>query len=340
VSVTRRDTLTRRLRSIAIVTTAFVLVTPALPLLLAAGLLFDVAAATTGRRDFAAVRLIMVGWIYLGAELLGVIALGAVWLGSAAGRIDRILIGGTYTIQRWWAGTIFASVSALLGLRFEVEGSEVLTPGPILVFMRHSSIIDNLLPNVLITAPHGIRLRYVLKRELLADPALDIAGSRLPNYFVDRGSDDREVGVEAIRRLGTGLTPQEGVLIYPEGTRFTAERRSRILARLRSSHPGLYERAASLRSVLPPRPGGAVALLGVQPAADVVIAMHRGLDGFSHVRQILNGGLVGSTIRVRFRRFAHADIPTSSAEREAWLFDRWSEVDQWVCSSPADPDSR
>ena len=33
---------------------------------------------------------------------------------------------------------------------------------------------------------YHLRLRYVLKRELLWDPCLDIVGQRVPNIFVDR----------------------------------------------------------------------------------------------------------------------------------------------------------
>ena len=318
------------MRSTSIVLTSFLVVTVSLPLLLLIALLYDLAAVVTGRRYFMAVRLIASGWVYLGAECIGITALGGLWLATGGGRIRPVFISGTYAIQRWWAGALFATIRTLFAFRIEVEGSELLGPGPILIFMRHTSIIDNLLPNVLITAPHTIKLRYVLKRDLLSDPALDIAGSRLPNYFVDRRSTDSEAEIAAIGRLGSGLGIDEGVLIYPEGTRFTAERRTRALEHLRSSSPDLYERAAALRSVLPPRLGGPLALLDAQPRADVVIAAHTGLDGFSHIRQILGGGLVGSTIQVRFRRFAHSDIPTDPAQQADWLYDRWAEVDDWI----------
>jgi 1-acyl-sn-glycerol-3-phosphate acyltransferase len=320
------------MRSLSLVLGLFLGVTLALPLLLLVALFYDVVAFGTGRRHLVAVRLITIGWVYLGAECLGVIALGGLWLASGGGWARSWLISGTYVIQRWWAGIIFRTIRTLFGLQVEVDGSELLTPGPIMVFMRHTSIIDNLLPSALITTPHGIKLRYVLKRELLSDPALDIAGNRLPNYFVDRRSADPDGEVAAIHRLGSGLDTTEGVLIYPEGTRFTPERRSRALEKLQSSNPDLYERATAMRSVLPPRLGGPLALLDAQPAADVIIAAHAGLDGFSHIRQILSGGLVGSTVRVRFRRFPHGEIPADAAERADWLYNRWTEIDEWIQS--------
>ena len=65
----------------------------------------------------------------------------------------------------------------------------------------------------------------------------------------------------------------------------------------------------------------------------MVIASHVGLDGFSHIRSILDGGLVGSTVRVRFQRFPIADIPSNRPERIDWLYDRWAEVDDWIRES-------
>ena len=64
----------------------------------------------------------------------------------------------------------------------------MVEPGPVIVMIRHASILDNLLPSVFVAWPHKVRLRYLLKRELLSDPGLDIGGKRLPNYFVRRGT--------------------------------------------------------------------------------------------------------------------------------------------------------
>lgn len=327
----RASTVQRRSRSVGIVVGLLFVSTLLLPVLLLAALAFDLFRLATGHGKLVALRLTVIGWVYLAAEVLGIAALGAVWLVTGGGRARGPFIRGTFAIQRWWAGSLFSVIRTLFGLRVEVEGDEVLTPGPIHVFMRHASIIDNLLPSALITAPHGIRLRYVLKRELLSDPALDIAGSRLPNYFVDRAAGGASE-MTAIGELGSGLGANEGVLIYPEGTRFTPERRERALARLEEKEPGMLERARGLQAVLPPRPGGPLRLLDVDPAADVVIAAHVGLDGFSHIRNILDGGLVGGTVRVRFQRFPIDTIPTDGEDRVAWLYDRWEEVDAWIRS--------
>ena len=84
------------------------------------------------------------------------------------------------------------------------------------MLIRHASIVDNLLPAELVARPHGIRLRYVLKRELLADPCLDIAGRRLPNYFVRRGTGEAQE-LERVRALGHGLGPARRRADLPRG---------------------------------------------------------------------------------------------------------------------------
>lgn len=324
----QRPVLVRRARSIGIVIGGLVGASLLLPVILLAAAAYDLYRFATGKRRFVAVRLVVIGWVYLASEAAGILALGLVWLASGGGRVRSLYLRATYGIQRWWTATLFRTIRTMFQLRVEVEGSEVVGPGPVHVFMRHASIIDNLLPGVLIAAPHGLKLRYVLKRELLSDPALDIAGNRLPNYFVDRtAGGDAEVA--AVGSLGMGLQRDEGVLIYPEGTRFTTERRERALARL-EGQPRLLERARRLRHVLPPRPRGPLALLDAEPPADVVVVAHWGLDGFSHITNILDGGLVGSTIRVRFERFPIEGIPTGSDERVEWLYDRWEEVDAWI----------
>ena len=101
----------------------------------------------------------------------------------------------SHTAFRWsgstGTSTRFGSCS---GSRSLPTAAGEIPPAPILVVSRHASLIDTLLPGRYVTQPFGIRLRYVLKSELLVDPALDIAGNRLPNVFVDRGGDtDREL---------------------------------------------------------------------------------------------------------------------------------------------------
>jgi len=313
-----REVLTRRIRSVGSIVIMLIVLTPLMPLLLVlAGLL-----GLLRRTNFVVVRLLVFGWVYLIGELLGVCGAGVILLIARPG--SRRFLDLNYRLQSWWALFLFRWVSRLLRLSFEVQGDDEIEPGPILIFMRHASIIDNLLPLVFVSDPHNLRIRYVLKKELLSDPALDIVGNRLPNCFVDRESGD-EAQLQALRDLVTGLQPHEGAIIYPEGTRFTRRKRLAILAKLEGSE--FFARAAAMERVLPPRINGPLAMLEGAPGADVIICAHHGLEGFATVGDILSGRLVGSTIKVMFRRVARRDVPTDRQLCIDWLYAEWARVD-------------
>lgn len=317
-------TLPRRLITVPGVVIAFVVVSLALPLLLATGLLVDLARWVVSRRPAMATRLVAFLWLYLLGEMWALPALAVAAM--AGGRRATEL---TYSLQGAWTWWNFDAMRAIFGLSFSVEGSDAIAPPPIILLSRHASIVDTLLPAVFVTRAHRIRLRYVLKKELLVDPALDIAGNRLPNHFVDRGPGGTEPETAAIRSLAEAMAPTEGVMIYPEGTRYSVEKRARYTAPLVRKGGVVAELASGLERVLPPRPGGTLALLDAT-TADVVVLAHRGLEGFARVKDIWSGGLVRSRVELRFWRVARADVPDARSDRVEWLFRLWNEIDDWV----------
>jgi 1-acyl-sn-glycerol-3-phosphate acyltransferase len=329
VEETRGETVLRRLRTIPPLVLGLLALTALLPLLLVLALVVDIARRLAHGVPPTAARLLAFLWVYLAAEVAGLAAMAGAWALSLGGRRGAALRRMTLGLQQRWAGVLFGAVRVLFGLRLEVTGSEEIAPGPVIVLIRHASIVDNLLPSVLIAGPHRIRLRYVLKRELLADPCLDVAGRRLPNYFVRRGTGEA-VELERVRSLAQGLQPDEGVLIYPEGTRFTPERRRRAIARIGERDPELAARAERLRHLLPPRLGGVGALLDGCPDADVLVIAHHGFDGMRLVSDIWRGGLVGLLVRVRITRIPRSAVPAAGTARADWLYDIWQDVDDWL----------
>jgi 1-acyl-sn-glycerol-3-phosphate acyltransferase len=317
-------TLTRRLVTVPSVFVLAVATTVLLPVLVPAALIVDVVRKFTSSLPFMAVRLVGFGWVYLVGEVWALITMAFAGLWGPARAVAM-----TFALQRAWTAWNFRALRFFFSLDFEVTGSDQVPPGPILLLSRHASMIDTMLPAAFVVRPHGIKLRYVLKKELLVDPALDIGGQRLPNYFVDRRAANPESEVQALRKLAKGLGPDEGVIIYPEGTRFSEEKRVRYTERLRKKPGRVGEVAGGLRRVLPPRPGGTLALLE-SSKADVVVLMHRGLEGFARLKDIWQGHLVGSKIAVHFRRISRSEIPESRSSRVDWLFDLWAAVDGWV----------
>lgn len=290
------------------------------PALFVFALLVDLARFASAGRPFMSIRVLAFGLVYLAAEVSGLAMLA----------LDRS-IDGTYAVQSRWGHALFAAVSALFRLRFVVEGDEVLTEvDRSVVLVRHTSIIDSLLPTIFITRAHGMRLRFVLKRELLEDPCLDIAGLRLPNHFASRTREGTADDLAAIRVLAEGLAPDEGALIYPEGTRFTAEKRECALARLAVDAPALLDDATALVHLMPPKPAGVAALLDGAPTADAIFVAHDGLEGSASVTDIWSGALLGRTVRVRMWRVPRGDIPDEPYARTRWLYAEWRKMDAWL----------
>ncbi len=310
---------------------AFVLVTVLfLPLAIVA-VVVDTALWLKRRKPWMAIRLLAFLWWFLAGELRGLAGLFFAWLLSGPWRGDspqrrrRV-----FALQASWAAGHLAGIRVIMGLKFEVEGDELIEPSPVLVLIRHASIIDNTVPATFISRPHAISLRYVLKHELQSIPTLDIGGHWIPTCFVRRGSDDAGRQVARVRTLGEDLGPGDGVLVYPEGTRFTPAKLARAKAKIRESDPSVAALADGLQHLLPPRLGGPLTLLDAASNADVVVCGHVGLDGFEHISDVWTGDLVGKAVRVRFWRHARSEVPETEEERIAWLYARWQALDDWV----------
>jgi 1-acyl-sn-glycerol-3-phosphate acyltransferase len=170
-----------------------------------------------------------------------------------------------------------------------------------------------------------------MKKELLWDPCLDIGGNRLPNVFVDRKSKNREAELMQIRGLAEGMGRHDGILIYPEGTRFSRKKLAASLERLKASgRKELYELALKMKNVLPPRPAGVQEIFDAAPEADVVFCAHAGFEGAVNMYQLLHGALVGALIKMKYWRVPASLIPKGHEERMVWLYERWLEVDRWI----------
>ena len=319
----------RRLITVPTVIVAWAISILVSPLLFAGALVVDGSRALRSRAAPIAWRLVAMLLAYLTGEVFAVAGAFVMWLCSGFGRDRTSLVRWSYKLQLWWGNLLWEAARLIFRLRIAVEGSNVARPGPILILSRHASIIDNVLPFQLFSRAHGMTLRYVIKKELLVDPALDIAGNWLPNHFVDRRAMDPDGEIRALRRLGSGLTENDGLLIFPEGTRFTRDRQERALAGLAKRNPRFYRHVAGLRHLMPPHPGGALALLEAS-AADVVLVAHHGFDGFARIKDIWAGGMVGRLVNVRVARIPFEEIPEGRGHRTEWLFKVWQEMDDWI----------
>lgn len=309
----------RRLLTVTGMICALWLIIPLLPALFVCALIIDLVR---GAKTFSTTRLTGFLFCFLVVENIGLAALFFTFLTTRAG--TRARHQRTFTIQRAYTAGHLWSVQQLFSLRFVVEGSELAATGPFVALVRHASLVDVLVPGGFIANVHHIELRYVLKKELLVEPCLDLAGHWIPNHFVDRGGGDTERELSAIRELKAGIGEREGVLLYPEGTRFSRRKREKLLEGPDKA------RAEPLKHLLPVRPGGALTLLDAAPSCDVLFVGHHGLEGLTRVKDIWQGTLVGKTVTIRFWREPAASIPSDSAARLAWLDAHWQRIDNWL----------
>lgn len=318
----------RRLLTIPLFVLACSALLVSLPLLLPLAAAVDLVRG----RDLASARCLLLSVVYLSCEVVGIAACFGLWLvrGPWTGTDVAFYLRSNFILQRWWARTLYRGVERIFRMRIELDGADAVRAGPFILFLRHVSIGDTLLPAVFISDRHDLMLRYVFKRQLLWDPCLDIVGNRLPNCFVRRASEGQRE-IESVQRLADDLGPKDGVLIYPEGTRFTPRKRASILTRLAAGDDvNAYERAVALRHVLPPRLGGALGLLERATGVDAVFCAHIGFEGAGKFKDLLDGSLVRQRIRVHFWRVAADSIPKDAAGRAAWLYENWRRIDDWV----------
>jgi hypothetical protein len=223
-------------------------------------------------------------WCYLWCETIGIVASFCLRLRHGMPARDgprrAAFLDSNFALQCWWANALKTAAQRLFALRFSVTGERALDGTPAIMMPRHASIADTIIPMVFYAIPERIRLRYVLKRELLFDPCLDIVGNRRPNCFVARRGDRTDV--DSIIALARDLGPADGLLIYPEGTRFSSARRGRGLAALEPrTSAAQFEQMRRWVDLLPPHISGTRALVETAPDRDLVFCAHVGFENAS-----------------------------------------------------------
>ena len=300
-----------------------------LPVIVVAAAVVDLAS---GLRRFPTVRLGVFALVYVIHEWVGLVL--AAWL-RVAELIRLFDATGSRqlvryrNIQAWWATSLLTWARRLLGVRFDLDDLGTLPADGFVLLSRHASMVDALLPAVVVAGRLRRFVHYVIKQELRWDPNLDLYGHRLGNYFVARDGDG-DAEARAIERFAEASQPESALVIFPEGTYSTPARKRQVRESLaRRGHDTLVALADDLKHLLPPKPAGTLALLTSRPTADVVFFGHVGLEGVtdSGLRRLLP---LRHPVVVRWWVHARATVPTSAEEQIAWLNDQWRTLDQWV----------
>jgi hypothetical protein len=324
-----------------------VVLAPLVPIVAVLGVVFlplEIAAFAFVTRylpgRLKSLRLAWLLLVWLLRESVGVLLLFGLWLASGFGWRLR-----TASFQRqhvrlmgWYLWGLIGVAQRTLGLRLVTEespGSLVveprLAPRPVLVFSRHAGAGDSVLLAHELVNTYGRVPSIVLKDTLQWAPCLDIVLNRLPNRFVSADPAPGAGAVDAIGALAAGLPPDGALILFPEGGNFSESRRRRAIERLvEQGRPTLADKARRLATVLPPRPGGALAALAAAPGADVVFVAHTGLERLSSPRQVLAGIPLEHSVRMAWWPVPAGEVPAGEQERVTWLYEWWERIDAWI----------
>lgn len=268
-------------------------------------------------------------------QLLGMFVLYAAWLATGFGLARGAFRRWNHKIMSGWSRVNVIAMAWIYQMRFDVEGDDLARGRATLLLSRHSSIIDTIVPIALLGWGQDIGFRIVLKYELLFSPPVDSIGHCRPVAFVKRGTGELAQELDNIRKLAGGLQTNETVLFFPEGTRFTPQKKAQVVAKLAVKNPEAAAAAEALRHVLPFRPAGTHALIDAAPHADLLFCAHTGFEDANQLEDFLRGSLYRKHVKVKYWRIAARDVPRDRAAREALLAEHWTKLDDWVAKNRA-----
>jgi hypothetical protein len=127
------------------------------------------------------------------------------------------------------------------------------------------------------------------------------------------------------------MDSDDAFVIFPEGANYTERRFRRAVEKLHDiGRPDLAERARELENTLPPRSTGVKTALASAPEPhDVFFVGHAGLETFVSWGDIWRGMPMDTEVAVKLWHYPYEQVPAPE-EQEAWLYDVWSEIDEWI----------
>ncbi len=322
-----------------------VLIAPALVVAIVASLLtlplWLVAAAFVSRYVPGNWRILRILWflfLYLLVEGIALVVMFVFWVMSGFGWKLRSPFSQHvhYSLLAMMLGIVVNTAKRTFRLTIALEGppptSGQIRTRPALVLSRHAGPGDSMLLMDALCNIYDREPRIVLKEFLQWDPAVDVILNRLPASFVPPGPGAGDGGVvEAIRELAETMDVDDAFVIFPEGANYSIGRAEKAIRKLYEiGRPDLAERAGMLKQTLPPKPKGVMTALASAPlGSDVFLVGHAGLEGFVTAGDIWRAMPMDTKVAVRIWHYPAEQVP-GPAEQEAWLYDRWAEIDTWI----------
>jgi len=278
--------------------------------------------------------------LFMHREVEAILACTCLWL-LCLGRVQTPQMQRRhYLLMRWFLSSARRWGELLLAVTVQVTddgfAETVLAADqrPLLVLSRHSGPGDTFYLVDMLLDRYRREPRIVMKEILKLDPCIDLAGSRLPNYFVPPPLQRRDGSWESsIADLSATMNACGALLLFPEGGNFSEQRRRRRLALLLRRGRRLdAERAARMHYVIAPEPGGALTALNAAPGADVILIAHGGLSGLGSTGGLFRRAPIDQVFRVHLWHIERAAIPDGDEAQRQWLLDCWQCIDDWVAT--------
>jgi 1-acyl-sn-glycerol-3-phosphate acyltransferase len=290
-------------------------------------------ALTRSRKPLIFTRLLIT---YFAHELATLLACGALWLISGAGRFMRTARFQQlhWRLLRWYVRGIAARAISALEISVSPEHSPeavqaLEADAPLLAFSRHAGPADTILIADQLLSRFDRHPSVVFKEALAIDPSIDLLAHRLPHAVLDT-SDRTECETE-ITRVTEQLDHRGVLLLFPEGGNFTPERRRAALRKLRrTGRRREATEAEQMPHVLPPHPTGVQTALAANPTANVIFAAHTGLGLAAYPSQMWRNMPIGRTLHTRLWLAPASEIPRDPDQQTEWLYDWWKRIDDWI----------
>lgn len=315
----------------------FIVLTAAVTVLSPLLLLIAAAISPLASSRLRPLRVALYTLLWMQREVVVILVCLCLWIATPGDMASPRVRERHYRVMRWFLRSARVSGERILGVTVAVEDdgrADVALRAnrePLLVFSRHSGPGDTLYLVELLLDRYGRAPRIVMKEILKLDPCIDLAGARVPNYFVPPPPRRRDGAWEGeISGLAAGLDDRGALLLFPEGGNFSERRRRRrLLALLRRGRRRDAERAVRMRHVIAPEPGGALVALSGAPRASVVLVAHNGLSGLDG-GSLLSRAPMDQVFRIKLWYIDRAAIPEAEEARRQWLLDCWQRIDNWV----------
>ncbi len=303
--------------------------------------LWTVGAAFASRYAPGRWRPLRLAWflmVWLVLESIVLVALLILWIASGFGWKIRTetFQAAHYQLMAWFLRRVVASAERTFGLTVHHEETRPsdFDGMPVLVLSRHAGPGDSLLLVDALMNRYGRRPHIVLKETMQWDPAIDVALNRLPSRFIATRARPGEGAVEAIGELAAGLGTEDALVIFPEGGNYTVGRWGRAIEKLESGGLASFAaRARSMEHVLPPKPAGVAAAVRNAPDAGIALIGHSGTEAMAGIRDVWTGLKMDITIDTKIWRVHASQVPLDRPGLEAWLYDRWAEMNEWIAGA-------